>query len=296
MPRYEDMEQEALVSQMVDAPTPYSATGPDTGVKRDDPTALPTGPQATTQPIGRPTQLDAPGDVGTPSAPSVSVPTAPMAGGALARYGTGNIAGAENLSTGSMSMPGFNTAGWGTQERGTNSIKNTFGKIASRYDPRAPNATQQIVNDPDFKQFFPEAKIVPHPKGDLIDFGDGRPVDVLVNAREGGSGDAWAWQTQGGGGAAGPAGPAPAPVMTNVAGLDLPTDQASSMEQWLKTAGFSPDGEASGAWSGEFTGNTAPAASPVKNLMAEIQAAQNGQQSPMDLQALMALLGQQRGA
>jgi len=128
-----------------------------------------------------------------------------VAGGAMARYGTGNIPGAENVGTGGHTgaLTGFNTGGWGTQERGTNSIKNTFGKIASRYDPRQGNAVQQILNDPEFKQFFPEAKLIQHPKGDLIDFGDGNPVDVLRNAVEGGSGDAWQFLAGGGGGAQG---------------------------------------------------------------------------------------------
>ena len=139
------------------------------------------------------------------SGPKADAAMAPVAGGAMARYGTGNIPGAENVGTGGHTgaLTGFNTGGWGTQERGTNSIKNTFGKIASRYDPRQGNAVQQILNDPEFKQFFPEAKLIQHPKGDLIDFGDGNPVDVLRNAVEGGSGDAWQFLAGGGGGAQG---------------------------------------------------------------------------------------------
>lgn len=115
--------------------------------------------------------------------------------GALAQYGTGNIEGAQGMSTGGYmgQLEGFNTGQWGTDERGTNSIKNTFGKIASRYDVTQPGATKALMQDPDFQRFFPGAKLVEHPNGDLIDFGDGKPVDVIRAARAGGAGEAWQW-------------------------------------------------------------------------------------------------------
>lgn len=116
--------------------------------------------------------------------------------GALAQYGTGNIAGTENFRTGDFmgQLEGFNTGGWGSNERGTNSIKNTFGKIASRYDVSQPGAARAVMADPEFQQIFPMARLVEHPNGDLIDFGDGNgPVDVIRGAVEGGSGAAWQW-------------------------------------------------------------------------------------------------------
>lgn len=120
-------------------------------------------------------------------------------GGAHARWGTADIPEAADLTWGDTSrMTGFNTNAWGTPERGSNTIKNSFGKIASRYDPRQPGAARQMMADPDFQRLFPEARLVEHPKGDQIDFGDGNPIDVLVNAVEGGAGEAWAFQTGGG--------------------------------------------------------------------------------------------------
>jgi hypothetical protein len=116
-------------------------------------------------------------------------------------------------------LTGFNTAGWGSGERGTESSKNTFGMIASRYDMSA-EGLQQLMADPDFKAFFPAAKLV---GVDKIDFGDGRANDVIRNFDPAtGRGDAWAYQldTPGGGGGAAPAAAGPsAGVATPLAGL-----------------------------------------------------------------------------
>ncbi len=150
-------------------------------------------PLNTTMPVGQPSPL-------TAAAP----PARPFAS-----YGTADIAGEEQLGWGDPSrMTGFNTNAWGTDERGSNTVKNSFGKIASRYDPRQSGAAQSVSGDSDFQRLFPEARLVQHAKGDLIDFdGDGPepPVDVLRNAVEGGSGDAWAFQAGGDGGGAMPA-------------------------------------------------------------------------------------------
>ena len=90
-------------------------------------------------------------------------------------------------------LTGFNTAGWGTGERGTASFKNTFGRMASRYDPRAAGSLDAMLSDPEFRRFYPNARKV---GPDKIDFGDGRPVDVWRNYDDRtGAGDAWAWQT-----------------------------------------------------------------------------------------------------
>lgn len=158
-------------------------------------------PANTTMPVGAPTPIEPPAV--EPAAATPAMPaTPPMSGGALARYGTGNIEGAGGLRTGSNALSGFNTGEWGTDARGTNSIKNTFGKIASRYGAK-PSSLAQIVADPDFQRFFPEARIVEGGAGDKIDFGDGAPVDVLQSADPNSdTATAWAWMPEddGGGG------------------------------------------------------------------------------------------------
>lgn len=116
-----------------------------------------------------------------------------------------DIEGAGGLKTGAHmgGLEGFNTGGWGTEERGSNTHKNTFGKIASRYDPKQAGAAKAMMADPDFQAYFPDAKLVEHPNGDLIDFGDGRPVDVLRGAQAGGAGEAWQWGVDDGSGGGG---------------------------------------------------------------------------------------------
>lgn len=116
-----------------------------------------------------------------------------------------DIEGAGGLKTGGYmgALEGFNTGGWGSGERGSNTHKNTFGKIASRYDPKSKGSVRALMNDPDFQAYFPDAKLVQHQNEDLIDFGDGNPVDVLRGATAGGAGEAWQWgvdATQGGAG------------------------------------------------------------------------------------------------
>jgi hypothetical protein len=67
-------------------------------------------------------------------------------------------------------MMGFNTALDYDNESAKNSMKNNFGQIASRYEAR-PDQMSAIFNDPDFKQFFPNARMVEGGAGDKIDFG-----------------------------------------------------------------------------------------------------------------------------
>jgi hypothetical protein len=103
-------------------------------------------------------------------------------------------------------LTGFNTAGWGTGERGTESSKNAFGMIVTRFEP-STQGLQQLLADTDFKAFYPNAQIVGE---DKIDFGDGMPVDVIRNFDKAtGRGDAWTYQTGGGGGAVMTSGGAP---------------------------------------------------------------------------------------
>lgn len=103
-------------------------------------------------------------------------------------------------------LTGYNHGAWGTGARGSESLKNAAGRFFSQVDPRQPGALQAVFNLPGFRDFFPNAKIVAGPKGDLIDFGDGKSVDVLRNAVEGGAGDAWQFLVPGAGGAPPPAG------------------------------------------------------------------------------------------
>lgn len=130
---------------------------------------------------------------------------------AMQMYGTGDIEAAKGIQRGQVgALEGFNTQGWETGERGSSSIKNTFGKIASRYDHSQPGALRAVVADPEFQMHFPMARIVEHPNGDLIDFGDGMPVDVLRGAVAGGAGQAWVWQPSNGASPSSPGMPGPA--------------------------------------------------------------------------------------
>lgn len=111
-------------------------------------------------------------------------------GGALAYYGTGDIDGADDVVGGTHASTGVNTAGWQSKERGSNSIKNTAIKIATRYPPK-PSSIDLWLADPDTKRFFPNAKKVGF---DKVDFGDGKAVDILKNADPNSdSAEAWAW-------------------------------------------------------------------------------------------------------
>lgn len=148
-------------------------------------------------PDGRPTPPDSRPPPTPPGAPPTTPPTNRRAhaytGSALAYYGTGNIDGAEDLQGGSHASTGVNTKGWGTNERGTNSIKNTAMKIATRYPPK-PSSIDLWLTDPDTKRFFPNARKVGF---DKIDFGDGKPVDVLKAADpETDSAEAWAFMPE----------------------------------------------------------------------------------------------------
>ena len=121
-----------------------------------------------------------------------------------------DIEGAGGLKTGNYmgALEGFNTGAWGSNERGSNTLKNSFGKIASRYDPTQPGAAKALMADPDFMAMFPDAVMIDHPNQDQIDFdgpGGDPPVDVIRAAQAGGGGQGWQWGTQDGGGGGGSA-------------------------------------------------------------------------------------------
>jgi hypothetical protein len=102
------------------------------------------------------------------------------------------------------SMMGFNTAMDYPDDKAANSMKNTFGRIASRYDSN-PGSMDAIFNDPDFQRFFPGAKRVEGGAGDKIDFGgmlsdfeSGVPVGVVdvggAFDPKNNTGAGWTWQ------------------------------------------------------------------------------------------------------
>lgn len=98
-------------------------------------------------------------------------------------------------------LSGFNTGGWGSGERGTGTLKNRFGQIASNYDVTQKGALSQLMQDPQFLELTGgKATIVPHANQDLLDIdgpdGPMAPIDVIQSATDGGAGQAWAWQPQ----------------------------------------------------------------------------------------------------
>lgn len=186
------------------------------------------------------------------------------AGGQSARDALGGYAG-------NGALTGFNTSDYGGDVKGRNSMKNTFGRIASRYK-NAPSSIDSIMADPDFQRHFAGAKKVEGGAGDKIDFGgmlsdfeSGVPVgvvDVLKAADPNSdSADAWAWMDEandGGGGMAG----------GGAGGLDIDSLLAASQQ---------------GGGEGDA----------MAQIQAELEALQNGQNTPMDLEALLAQLGGQ---
>jgi hypothetical protein len=203
--------------------------------------------------------------------------TTPPAGGAFTRENR------DALKYGNVGrMEGFNTSDYGGDVKARNSVKNTFGRIASRY-ANAPNSVEAMMADPDFKSAFPNAKRVAGGAGDKIDFGGvlsdfetGSPVGVVdvltASDPRNNTANGWAWmpdgeggtQTQGGGPAAPQANAGPR-IDNGAIGRPAPVD--------------------------------APAQAPTENadpmaaVMAEIQALQNGGGSPMEQDALLQLLG-----
>ena len=204
--------------------------------------------------------------------------TTPPAGGAFTRENR------DALKYGNVGrMEGFNTSDYGGDVKARNSVKNTFGRIASRY-ANAPNSVEAMMADPDFKSAFPNAKRVAGGAGDKIDFGgvlsdfeSGSPVGVVdvltASDPRNNTANGWAWMPDGEGGMVQTQGGGPAAPQANVGqridngsmGRPAPTD--------------------------------APAQTPPQNadqmaaVMAEIQALQNGGGSPMEQDALLQLLG-----
>lgn len=125
--------------------------------------------------------------------------SAPQGNGVQARKALGGY-----NSTGTML--GFNTALDYPDDKAANSMKNTFGRIASRYANK-PSSIDAIMADADFQRYFPGAKKVAGGAGDKIDFGgmlsdfeSGVPVgvvDVLGAADPNADTSAgWTWQDE----------------------------------------------------------------------------------------------------
>lgn len=198
------------------------------------------------------------GPTATPPPPSVypGLATGDAGRGALAQYGTGDIQGVGELTTGGFQhqLEGFNTNGWASGERGSQSIKNAVGRLMTRVDVTQPGAVDQLMALPEFRQLFPMAKKINHPNGDQIDFGDGNgPVDVIRAAVAGGSGAAWQWGAPSTGAQApqgGPQGPGtaiyngafpgrnttmpvPTPDGLDPTGTLMPETQTADFLEWL---------------------------------------------------------------
>jgi hypothetical protein len=164
-----DLEQDAFVRQM---------GGNNT-------TQTPLGGVSPTQAVGE-----------TPAAPTT--PAGPVGNGVEARNALGGYAGVGT-------MGGFNQSGYGGDMKAANSMKNTFGRIASRYGNNA-EGLNSVMNDADFKRYFPNAKLgAENGRGGMIDFGgtlsdfeSGTPVGLVdvLKAYDGTNAEEWQWGDQ----------------------------------------------------------------------------------------------------
>lgn len=120
-------------------------------------------------------------EYGTPYTPGAGGSTTPPAEGEDALTAQQKR---DRLKWGSVgALEGFRAGyDYGGDVKARNSVKNTFGRIASRYEAK-PSSIDAILNDPDFKAFFPNAKKVGFDKIDFggvkSDFESGEPVGVV---------------------------------------------------------------------------------------------------------------------
>lgn len=134
--------------------------------------ALNGGPTSNTMPIG-----------GKPPGVSGTMPV----GGTQKRdqwSGVGSVTGG-NLGN----VEGFDAANFADPNMQT--AKYQAGRIFSRYDPNDAGALEKILGDAEFKSVFANAKGM---GPDKIDFGDGRPVDMIRG--HGAPGAKFSWQTE----------------------------------------------------------------------------------------------------
>lgn len=213
-------------------PTEPDPIGPPMGTRQRE-TLDGGGAVNQTQPAGSGMALDlSPGPASGLSAPGTDIGS---------RKALGGYAGVGN-------MLGFNTALDYPDDKAANSMKNTFGRIASRY-AATPNSIDAILADPDFQRFFPGAKKAGFDKidfgGQLSDFESGTPVGVVdvggAFDPTNNTGAGWTWQdlaNDGGGGAGGgPMGGGGDPISMLLAGNQSQVDQLGNsdvLEQILK--------------------------------------------------------------
>lgn len=149
------------------------------------------------------------------AAPTIGVgPNTPIPGGYLGYGRSGTPAQPptreqrDQLKWGNVGrMEGFQVGSdYGGDLKARNSVKNTFGRIASKY-PATPDGLKMVMQDPEFKAAFPNARLIDHPKGDKIDFGgvlsdfeSGTPVGVVDVGRSFAEGQkeqtAFVWQPE----------------------------------------------------------------------------------------------------
>lgn len=213
-------------------------------------------PQSGTLPVG------APAPFSEPAAPSGNSRDTRAALGGYAGKGT---------------MLGFNQGDYGGDAKAANSVKNTFGRIASRYEAK-PSSMKLIANDPDFQRYFAGATFddkdrLHLPAGMMSDFeggvdvgSEGEGIDVLGSSDPANDTAAgWTWQDlKNDGGGMGPQGGAGG-------GLDINALLGASQG-------------AAGGGDGQQT---------LDEILAEIAALSGGENTPMDLKALLAQMGGQ---
>lgn len=129
-------------------------------------------------------------------------------GGLYGKYGNVDIPELKDLAWGDTSqLEGFNTNDWGKADvRGNHTLKNSIGKLMTGINVKEAGAAKKLVDAAKAKGITPEAFVVEHPNGDLIDWdgpGGNPPLDVIRGATADGQGEAWQWPTEGGGEAAG---------------------------------------------------------------------------------------------
>lgn len=192
------------------------------------------GGVSTTMPVGERTEL-------------------PGGGGSTGGGVTPTIGDRDSLKYSNVGqMNGFNTGDYGGDVKARNSVKNTFGRIASRYEHK-PSSLKAIMADPEFQKYFPNARLVEGGAGDKIDFGgvlsdfeSGVPVgvvDVMQAADPNAdSSMGWAWmdEANGGGGMPGGGGGGGASFSSGGVPLDVEgtlaaagANQAGALERYL---------------------------------------------------------------
>ena len=149
--------------------------------ERDDEMGLDEQLLAQTLPVGPGVPLDEPG------MPAMPAPSGREQRDALTWGDKGQMSG---FAVGSD---------YGGDTKARNSMKNTFGRLASQFGASTPDAVRQLVQTEEFRRYFPNARLLDHasdPKidfgGQLSDFESGTPVGVVdVLAASGQNG--WQW-------------------------------------------------------------------------------------------------------